>query len=310
MINFNIPPPILSKQPPLDEEGNEVEFDLEQYKINYPFFITEDRNNWSPKIKESKILRLFQNLGNQNINYGKDLITNFNKKEQYNDKSILILGGGPTTNIILDKLDKIPHDYIWSINKCYLNDKIPNIDTYFASRYITDEMYLIKNKKYINFLKKINNIIFCENSFTHYLFVKDTYDMLPDMTPMFHTQNIIEKENTYWEFYRLNSILGCGVRMILSAIYSGAKNIYIAGIDGYDLDGTNNHSFEENKPPAAAKKAIINSEVLYGQMEIHYYWFYKYILELQKEFNFNLINLAEDHPEVSQFGRITKEYKK
>ena len=37
MINFNIPPPILSKQPPLDEEGNEVEFDLEQYKKNYPF---------------------------------------------------------------------------------------------------------------------------------------------------------------------------------------------------------------------------------------------------------------------------------
>ena len=173
-------------------------------------------------------------------------------------------------------------------------------------------MYLLRNDEYFNFIKKVNNIIFCENMFTHTLFIKNMYSLLPNIATMIQTQSIIKKKNTYWEFYRINSILGCGIRMIISAIYSGAKNIYIAGIDGYDFDGTNNHSFEENKPPGAVKGAITknNSEILYSQMEIHFFWFYKYILELQKEFNFNIINLAEDYSEISQFGRITKEHKK
>ena len=98
--------------------------------------------------------------------------------------------------------------------------------------------------------------------------------------------------------------------MIITAIYSGAKNIYIAGVDGYDPDGTNNHSFESDKPPALGSNSFYSDpKILYGHMEIHYFWFYKYLLELQKEFNFNIINLAEDYPEISQFGRITKEYK-
>ena len=213
------------------------------------------------------------------------------------------------TNGFLDKLDKIPYNYIWSLIKCYNNKNLPPIDTYFASRYIVGNINILKDKEYINFIKNVNNIIFCEHSFTHGLFSDKKYPKLEDFSNIFHTQDIIEKENTYWEFYRLDSILGCGIRMIISAIYSGAKNIYIAGIDGYDLNGTNNHSFEKNKLPHAAKTTPSNSEVLYGQMEIHYYWFYKYILELQKEFNFNFINLAEDYPKISQFGRITKEYK-
>ena len=97
--------------------------------------------------------------------------------------------------------------------------------------------------------------------------------------------------------------------MILAAIYSGVKNLYIAGIDGYEPDGTNNHSFEKNKPPSSAKKPF-DTQLLYDRMGIHYTMFYEYILELQKEFKFNFINLAEDCSEVSQFGKITKEYKK
>ena len=308
MIDFNVPDSILAKQfNYVNIDGDESEFDLKKFKLSHNFFLTEDRNDFSFKLKKSKLLNFFKNLGNQNINYYNDLITNFNKKDQYKNKSILVLGGGPTTNIILDKLDEISYDYVWSINKCYLNKNLPPIDTYFASRYINLYPHIIKDKKYINFLKKVNNIIFCEHSFTHSLFLYNY--KLEDFSTMFYTQDIIKKENTYWGFYRLDSILGCGIRMIISAIYSGAKNIYIAGIDGYDPDGTNNHSFEVNKLPHNAKTPVDNSSVLYGHMEIHYFWFYKYLLELQKEFNFNIINLAEDYPEISQFGRITKEHK-
>tara|TARA_B110000858_G_scaffold103988_1_gene119121 strand:- start:3724 stop:4674 length:951 start_codon:yes stop_codon:yes gene_type:complete len=316
MIDFKVPDSILAKQylgeslKERVEEEKEIAFDLEKFQTSHPFFITEDRDIFSPAIKNSKILKFYQNLGNQNISYYNDLITNFNKKEKYKNKSILILGGGPTTNIILDKLDEIPHDYVWSVNKCYLNKKIPDIDTYFASRYMVDQPYFTKNKQYMNFLSKINNIVFCENLFAHNIFNRSQHTKIPNLTTMFQTQDIVKKENIYWEFYRLDSILGCGIRMIISAIYSGAKNIYIAGIDGYDINGTNNHSFEKNKLPHNFTTAPTDDIVeLYGHMEIHYFWFYKYLLELQKEFNFNIINLAEDYPEISQFGRITKEYK-
>jgi hypothetical protein len=309
MIDLKIPDSILHKQPQIEKEGDMYPFNLENFKEENIFFTTEDRDIWAPTIKNSKILKFYQNLGNQNIKYYNDLITNFNKREQYKNKSILILGGGPTTNLILDKLDKIPYDYVWSINKCYLNKKLPDIDTYFATRYIVDQTYFVKDKEYINFLSKINNILYCENMFAHQLFNYSMYSTLPNLTTMFQTQDIIKKENIYWEFYRLDSILGCGIRMIISAIFSGAKNIYIAGIDGYGINGTNNHSFEITKFNQLPQKGVINPQVLYGHMEIHFFWFYKYLLELQKELNVNIINLAEDYPEISQFGRITKEHK-
>ena len=45
-------------------------------------------------------------------------------------------------------------------------------------------------------------------------------------------------------------------------------------------------------------------------MKQGYIQFLEYLNLLRETHNFELINLAEDYPEISQFGQITKEYKK
>ena len=70
MIDFNIPPSIKDKQVKhINIDKEKSEFNLEQFIKTYPFFISKERNKWASKIKKSKILKLFKNLGNQNINY-------------------------------------------------------------------------------------------------------------------------------------------------------------------------------------------------------------------------------------------------
>lgn len=280
----------------LDKEGNEI--------INN-FFYEDNPKLWKSTLIEKKRTHLFKKFGNENISYFKDIITNFNVS--YKDKSILIICGGPTSKKIA--LKTYNYDYVWSTNRCDLLNNVPNIDLYCATRYVLDREHIWKNKEYQTFLKeKVDKLYFTEFTQKFLFNNHQITPSLPNLNGDFHLQNIIGKEKTYWGISRMASILGIGPKLILNAIYAGAKNIYVVGIDGYTKEGINLHSFEENKLSAASYKSY-GVKLHYECMEEHYKLFYDYILELQKEHNFNFINLAEDYPDISTFGRITKEHK-
>ena len=53
----------------------------------------------------------------------------------------------------------------------------------------------------------------------------------------------------------------------------------------------------------------LSDEEYYAAMKQSYILFLEYLNDLKKDFNFELINLSEDYPEISQFGQVSKEYK-
>ena len=217
---------------------------------------------------------------NDEIIYKKPI--SFNK---YVNSSVLILGGGPTTKEIIKDLPE--HDYVWSVNYFHKNTKLPKIDLAVLGKDVDkfDELLI----KYISDNK--TNIIFEE--------AKDSREGENHIHSLFPKQ-------VSWYNTRYQSKLGIGVRMVILAIMLGVKDIKIAGIDGWSITGECNHAFQINKP---SPKWGLSSEEVYNLTKRQFIIFWEYILELQKEYNFNITNLGENY-EISEFGKITKQFNK
>ncbi len=139
----------------------------------------------------------------------------------------------------------------------------------------------------------------------------------------FHLKNMYPNKTT-WFHPRYRSKLGVATKLIILAIHLGVKKIYTLGIDGYTpqneiqkveehgkIQVEHNHSFQKNKYMPSQWREIYNlsDEEYYAAMKQSYILFLEYLNNLKKDFNFELINLSEDYPEISQFGQVSKEYK-
>lgn len=232
------------------------------------------------------ILNYYNGIGSGDFIFNDEIIykkpTSFNK---YVNSSILILGGGPTTKEVIQNPPK--YDYAWSVNYFYKNDKLPKIDLAVLGKDVNkfDDLLI----KYISNNK--TNIIFEE--------AKDSREGEDHIQKLFPHQ-------VSWYNTRYQSKLGIGPRTIILAIMLGAKNINIAGIDGWSITGECNHSFQKNKP---SPKWGLSSEEVYNLTKRQFIIFWEYILELQKKYNFNITNLGENY-EISEFGKITKYFNK
>jgi hypothetical protein len=234
----------------------------------------------------NNILNYYNGIGSGDFVFNNEII--YRKPisfKKYHNSDILILGGGPTTKKLINSNSIPPHDYTWSVNNFYLNNSLPPIDLAVLGKE--------PNKfdpKLIEYIRKNNtNIIFEE--------AKD------DRKGEENIQNLFPNQ-TSWYNTRYQSKLGIGVRMVILAIMLGAKDIKIAGIDGWSITGECNHSFQKNKP---SPKWGLSSEEVYNLTKRQFIIFWKYILELQKEYDFNITNLGENY-EISEFGKITKQF--
>ena len=100
---------------------------------------------------------------------------------------------------------------------------------------------------------------------------------------------------------RYQSALGLGSRMILLAIFLGAKEIAFVGLDGMTAKGPL-HSFEPGKP----------NPQWYGRFgpglqRRQYVIFWEYVLSLQASYGFRLFNLGEGS-RVNLSRSISKRY--
>lgn len=149
--------------------------------------------------------------------------------EKFKGKKILILGGGTST---LDtKWENLNYDYIWTCNDFYISDRLADTKIDLVTiGYNTD----IENENFLNRLKKDNPMILIEPH--HY-------------REKVHSQELKEfssKFDVYWVDIPLNSIAGAAARLVKLALMCDAKNIYFAGVDGFNKQFTNKHAFTKH----------------------------------------------------------------
>jgi len=192
-----------------------------------------------------------------------------------NQDSVLIIGGGPSTNNIdFSQFQDIP---VWTMNNYYKN---PLFDQF-------------NNIQVASFLDEVD--VFYNDPLWEYVNDRDTI-VLQEITDWGTERLSYVKEAANYSSYfhtRYRSKLGIGPRLMITAIILGIRNIYFCGFDGYNTeDVSNNHSFELGKD---LPNWIKNSDP--GTQERQYVMLFDYLLnDLKLSRSFKLHDLSAGQP--------------
>ncbi len=198
-------------------------------------------------------------------------------QEIHNQDSVFIVGGGPSTlTVNFDEYKQIPK---WTMNNFYKNEHFRDMDNIQLVSFL-DGVDLNDTKLY-NFLTETKPIVMQEFSDPGY---KDSRIKL-----------LLSKYDRISYFMtRYRSRIGIGARLVVLAILMGTKDIYISGLDGYNISESNNHVFEDNK---AIPNWLASSGPALQKQQFVIYW--DYILnELKKSYDFNIYDLSKGQETV------------
>ena len=216
---------------------------------------------------------------------------------KYRDKSVLIIGGGPSTNEL--RWEKLDVDYIWSLNHCFLNPKLRNINLDLIT--ITSETD-VSNSLFRDFVIKNNCSIGLGYEFH--------WGQENVKKPLLELK---KKNNVFCFQTRYKSQLGGMPRLMILAHFLGIKNIYYVGFDGVIKIFEGEHAFEAGKSnlPNVAKAIYRQSgdknnviELFDMQNKLFYYYFYVVLKSDVK-----LFNLSEDL-DYNMIGKYSKKFNK
>ena len=163
------------------------------------------------------------------------------------------------------------------MNSYFLNDKINTLDNIQLVTFL-DNVNL-DNDVVWNRLNELKPLVVQEISdlgSNRINFIKNQYDNVTYM----HT--------------RYRSRLGVGARLIVLAIVLGVKNIIISGMDGYDVNSTDTHAFEENKQ---LPNWLKNSGTWLQKQQFVIFWDYIFNT-LSKSYSFKIHDLSVGHEAV------------
>jgi len=207
------------------------------------------------------------------------LITNNLNYSGIKDKSVIVVGGGPSSNTLSEEILS-SYDYVFSCNHFYKNSLLKKQKVHLAL--IGDEVSL-NDPEFVSFIKEHNTIIGFEHSTK-----RSASQLLRFKT--FHG-------STFIYLTRYFSRLGYVARACTLAKLMGANKIHFIGLDGFKTDS---HCFEETKkaPP------FNNTEMFCEQMRV----FYRYMLKDLGLAPDKFENLSDDHKESIYTG-ILKEVK-
>ncbi len=136
---------------------------------------------------------------------------------KYLNKSILLVGGGPST---IDRAwEKLDVDYIWTCNNFYTNPKLVNkkIDLVSLSNRVE-----LDSKDFLSCIDNVHQIVFEPIHFHEKLNTNQFnifYEKYKDRINFFDT--------------KFQNKSGTIARLAILASLTGAKNIYIVGLDGH-----------------------------------------------------------------------------
>lgn len=160
--------------------------------------------------------------------------------DKYKDKTILIVGGGTST---LDTTwENIEHDYLWTCNDFYLEDRVLNqeIDLYLLA-FTTDLNHYKLHKK----LHNSSTTVFYEP--IHFR-GREESDEFKNFQNRYIQKNVLRFNTPAIENYNGSGLKsGAVFRLILLALTTEASNIYFVGFDGFNEDFSNVHAFTKRK---------------------------------------------------------------
>ena len=185
--------------------------------------------------------------------------------DKFKDSSVLIVGGGPSTNCV--KWENIKTDYIWTCNHFFLHPKLSKKNVDLAV--LGDEVNLsTKNEKLHSY---------CERHQIACVFESIANDNLEFNSKFPH--------QCHYMYSKYRSKIGTTPREIILALTLGVKEIFFVGIDGLKENGLAKHSFEIGKKPRGTRG--------YDLFRCQYVVFWDYILNYLKP-DTKFYNLGEE----------------
>lgn len=158
--------------------------------------------------------------------------TQHSKLNSYKDKSILIVGGGPSSSLY--KWENIKVDYIWTCNHFYLNKNLRNKK--FHLILLGNQVDLNSSNRQLRNYIKIHKPLCCRE--------------VCGLSTKFTHSSIESYFKNDFVYYKTSHYCSLGVipRMICFALSLNIKNIYFIGFDGkIPKNEEFKHSFEIGK---------------------------------------------------------------
>ena len=135
---------------------------------------------------------------------------------KYQDKTILIVGAGPSTKDVEWK--NIECDYVWTCNNFFLNKDFLEIPVDLAA---VGPSVNIQDEKFVNYVKNNSTTCLLEGGISPFRSNEDMEKLIE-----------ITNNNTYFYHLRYFSKVGTVARMICLATLLKAKEIIFVGMDG------------------------------------------------------------------------------
>lgn len=202
---------------------------------------------------------------------------NFNYKK-YSGSSVLIVGGGPSTNEV--KWENIKADFVWTCNDFYLNEKA-----------LSTKFDLVALGNLVNF----NNEALLE-----YLTANTECNILFELEYLYNqtlteNQSFLERFKGRYYFGRNDkeyaSLVGPPARLMMLAANVGVSEIYYVGVDGFDPDMKNRHAF--TKEPGLREGAVKN------KYQMYYEGITGFLIRIAQDFKdvtfYNLGEMSQSH---------------
>ena|SRR6056300_114294 len=205
----------------------------------------------------------------------------------YKDKSVLVVGGGPSTLDV--RWQDLSVDYIWSCTNFFLNKDILKHRLDLVS---LGNLQDYKNPDLLKYLDtQIGCKIFFENNYLYPSTLKENDSFINRYRGRIYYG---ELDKTY------TTIVGPPARLVTLAANVGFKNVYFVGIDGFDKQLKNAHAF--TKEEGLREGAVHNTYEAY--YDAHTTFANRLYMDFGSRVNFyNLGELSKSHNIISEVSK-------
>tara|TARA_R110000824_G_scaffold13134_3_gene57168 strand:- start:155 stop:874 length:720 start_codon:yes stop_codon:yes gene_type:complete len=224
--------------------------------------------NWHNRVLDCKAM--FPKFSDNLVSNTKIIYQNLPAFEKYKNKTVLLIGGGGSTNTLSwEALNT--YDYVWSVNHFYLHPVLKNTKVDLVMMMTEPDL---QNEDWLEYRNRFNPYVGFEIHGDPHTKSKWKYYKFDDYEKYFcmHTR-----------FY---SKLGACVRMILFAAELGVSSLDFVGLDGPEAIAKGDHAFQPGKTTMPSNS---------GSFLEQYYSFWNYAMASYPDVSFYNLGGGEQY---------------